>query len=286
MTWCANWIHCDHTSVWRNGLCWQCYNHKEWADREERDKHARRYYDALNKRLEREAREEAASRAAYARDEQKWARNLTVSKHHRLWRNDKGVIRFSVTSDGRTGKEWIKHLETRKIEVCDSAKEVLLSSGFKPTRGVKTNIAVFRGKLLVGEKFKEDYRWEKDERVPTKWNGRRLVAPSPEVAPLILDKFSGSEIEKMDLSFREKDGFSIRESYIVVMHESISGIKSGDEDEVGSLRVEFRRSIFGDCHTKLAAWWPPRSIREGIGGYSGFCPYKGGCALAVSGQRT
>lgn len=50
---------------------------------------------------------------------------LSVSEPTRSWREEDGVIYFSVTSDGTTGEDWITRLESKGFRVDDYAKQVL-----------------------------------------------------------------------------------------------------------------------------------------------------------------
>jgi hypothetical protein len=53
---------------------------------------------------------------------------LSITEPIRSWREEDGVIYFSVTSDGTTGEEWITRLEQGGFCVGDYAKQVLRSS--------------------------------------------------------------------------------------------------------------------------------------------------------------
>lgn len=118
------------------------------------------------------------------------------------WREEDGVIRFTVVSDGTTGKGWISRMHKNDIAVGDMAEELLLSSHFKPTKGVVTHVAVLKGTL-----FDERHRITRDVR--TAASLRRLAMPNPEVSCLIREAFTNAEIRAMGLSL------------IVVMHEPI-----------------------------------------------------------------
>lgn len=117
---------------------------------------------------------------------------LTVSEPTRSWREEDGVIYFSVTSDGTTGEEWIKRLESKGFHVGDYAKSVLRSPGFKPTSGVTTEVAVLKGTL-----FGDDDCVTKKIRAEAK--KRKLEKPNAEVACLIREKFGDLELEAMGL---------------------------------------------------------------------------------------
>lgn len=133
---------------------------------------------------------------------------LTVSEPIRSWREADGVIYFSVTSDGATGEEWIKRLESKGFRVGDYAKSVLRSKDFKPTTGVTTEVAVLKGML-----FEDSNRITKNIR--TEAGKRKLETPNAEIACLIREKFTDEEIEAMGLI------------WIVAMHEPIKDSGGG-----------------------------------------------------------
>jgi len=118
------------------------------------------------------------------------------------WTEKDGVIRFSVTSDGTTGEEWISRLEGKSFRVGDYAKSVLRSRSFKPTSGITYEIAV-----LKGEFFSDSDRITKTIRKEAK--NRKFSTPNAEVACLIREKLSDKELEAMGLY------------WIVTMHEPI-----------------------------------------------------------------
>ncbi len=128
---------------------------------------------------------------------------LSVSEPTRSWREEDGVIYFSVTSDGTTGEDWIKRLEGNGFRVGDYAKQVLRSPDFKPTSGVTTEVAVLKGMLFEdNDRITKKIRAEADKR--------KLSKPNAELACLIREKFTDKEIEQMGLW------------YIVAMHEPIN----------------------------------------------------------------
>ncbi|MEK7102606.1 MAG: hypothetical protein AAB912_03190 [Patescibacteria group bacterium] len=138
------------------------------------------------------------------------------------WREESGVIYFSVTSDGATGEEWITRLEGKGLRVTEYAKQVLRSEDFRPTSGVKTEIAVLMAMLFIdNDRITKTIRAEADKR--------KLTKPSAEVACLIREKFTDEEIKAMGLV------------WIVVMHESIND-SGGDPDILG-----VRRNVGGRC---------------------------------------
>ena len=136
------------------------------------------------------------------------AGELVVSAPARLWREQDGIIYFSVTSNGMTGKKWIRRLEKKGFRVGNYAKSVLLSSDFKPTSGVTYHIVVLKGKL-----------WKDSDRITSNIRAeaekRKFEKPNAEVACLIREKFTDAEIEAMGLW------------WIVAMHEPIKDSDGG-----------------------------------------------------------
>ncbi len=119
-------------------------------------------------------------------------REITVSETERVWREQNGVIYFSVTSDSTTGEKWIKRLVSKDFRVSGYAKSVLHSLDFKPTDGVTTEIAVLKGMLFSdNDRITKKIRAEADKR--------KLTKPNAEVACLIREKFTDEEIKAMGL---------------------------------------------------------------------------------------
>ncbi len=133
---------------------------------------------------------------------------LLVSEPTCSWREEDGVIYFSVTSDGTTGEDWIKRLEGNGFCVGDYAKQVLRSPDFKPTNGVTTEVAILKGMLFEdNDRITKKIRAEADKR--------KLEKPNAELACLIREKFTDKEIEAMGLW------------WIVAMHEPIKDSDGG-----------------------------------------------------------
>jgi hypothetical protein len=110
----------------------------------------------------------------------------------RSWREEDGVIYFSVTSDGTTGEEWVTRLESKGFRVGGYAKSVLRSPDFKPTEGITTEVAVLKGMLFEdNDRITKKIRAEADKR--------KLAKPNAEVACLIREKFGDLEIEAVGL---------------------------------------------------------------------------------------
>ena len=128
---------------------------------------------------------------------------LSVSEPTRNWREQDGVIYLSVTSDGTTGSEWIKRLKKKGFRLSDCAKSVLRSPDFKPTSGVKTDVAVLTGTLFADN---DRITW----KICAEAEERTLSKPNAELACLIREQITNEEIEQMGLLS------------IIVMHEPIN----------------------------------------------------------------
>ncbi|MDP3734968.1 MAG: hypothetical protein Q8R39_00905 [bacterium] len=133
---------------------------------------------------------------------------LSVSEPARRWREENGVISFTVMSDGTTGPRWIPRLEKNGFHIGDHAKNVLRSLDFKPTSGVTTEIEVLKGILF-------DSPSRITSKIRAEARRRNLEKPNAEVACLIREMFPDKEIEAMGLCL------------IMAMHEPI---KDSDDD--------------------------------------------------------
>jgi len=159
---------------------------------------------------------------------------LSVSEPTRSWREEDGVIYFSVTSDGTTGEGWIKRLEGNGFRVGDYAKQVLRSPDFKPTNGVTTEVAVLKGMLFEdNDRITKKIRAEADKR--------KLSKPNAELACLIREKFTDKEIEAMGLI------------WIVAMHEPIND-SDGDPSLLNADRYVDGRWL-GACYDRPGRRW-------------------------------
>ena len=113
------------------------------------------------------------------------------------------MIYFTVTSNGKSGKEWIKHFESKGIKVSDCAKQLLLSKDFKPSKkDTASQIAVIKGEFFSdSDRITSKIREEADHH--------KMTNPNAEVACLIRDMFNDEEIKARGLY------------WIVAMHEPI-----------------------------------------------------------------
>jgi hypothetical protein len=152
---------------------------------------------------------------------------FVVVPKQKCWLEEGGVIYFSVTTNGRTGGEWIAYLKHKEFNVGEYAESVLRSKDFQPmATGTTIGIAVLKGGL-----FAKDARTTTDIRADAK--RRKFGKPSPEVACLIRVKFTDKEIAEMGLWA------------IVAMHDPI-------EDSGGGLNLLGARRGGGGCG--LSAW--------------------------------
>lgn len=158
----------------------------------------------------------------------------SVSSPSRSWREEDGIIYFSVTSDGTTGEDWIKRLEGNGFRVGDYAKQVLRSPDFKPTNGVTTEVAVLKGMLFEdNDRITKKIRAEADKR--------KLSKPNAELACLIREKFTDKEIEAMGLI------------WIVAMHEPIND--SGGDPSLLSARRDGGGRWLDAYYDGPGSWW-------------------------------
>ena len=127
----------------------------------------------------------------------------------RSWREEDGVIYFSVTSDGTTGESWNARLKSENVFIGVRAERALHSPDFKPTSGVTTEVAVLKGML-----FKNNDRTRKKIRAEA--DKRKLSKPNAELACLICEKFADKKFEAMG------------RWWIVAMHEPINDFVGGN----------------------------------------------------------
>lgn len=109
------------------------------------------------------------------------------------WREEDGIIYFTVTSDGTTGAQWIDRLkDAGHIVEPRHAGTILLSKDFIPTTGVTTEIAVFKGRP-----------WGSDTQKAVDFDAiaekQKWTKPNAEVACLIREMFTNKNLEQMGI---------------------------------------------------------------------------------------
>ncbi len=107
------------------------------------------------------------------------------------------VIRFSITSKGITGPQWIKYFEEVGVAMSSSAEAMLRSGPFVPTNGITTKVAILRGTPVKKDYDKysciESMIWN-----VAKWRG--LDKPNIELICLIMEKILNGDIELIQLN--------------------------------------------------------------------------------------
>lgn len=127
---------------------------------------------------------------------------VKISVEKPKWTEVDGVIRFSLTSDGSTGREWITRLEKQGHRVEGHARRIILSKHFKPNRDFTYEVVV-----LKGTQFSDEDRTY--ENILKEAEAREFIVPPMQLVCLIRQKFSNEELRAM--------GFVM----ICVMHRKI-----------------------------------------------------------------
>ncbi len=115
---------------------------------------------------------------------------LAVSEMKKEWRDEEDVIRFTVRSTGDDGVQWASRLERKDFPISRGAREILGSKSGRFTKGLYFDVAVFKarcfGQTSISrlEVLEQSFAWKFDP-------------PTVELACLIRDKFSNTEIRKM-----------------------------------------------------------------------------------------
>ncbi|HAU66637.1 MAG: hypothetical protein UT30_C0011G0036 [Candidatus Uhrbacteria bacterium GW2011_GWF2_39_13] len=117
------------------------------------------------------------------------------------WREVDGVIYLTVTSNGTSGKAWIKRLEKKGFCVSDWARYLLRSKEFNSMSGTY-EIAILKSILFPGSDCIT-------KNIRQKASEMNLTIPNPQIACLIRDQYSDEEFKAMGISS------------IAIMHESI-----------------------------------------------------------------
>jgi hypothetical protein len=167
------------------------------------------------------------------------AKNV-AEKRALQWRKIRGVIHFSVTSDGETGEGWVTRLRKKNILLSECAVTMLRDTAFQPTSGVTTEIVVLRGSFFMDHERNTNNIREEGKR-------RHLLTPNAEVACLIREKFTNKELEEMGLL------------WVVVMHEPI-------KDEYSDPRLLASINFYGDPWLDAA----PGELARKWNGHDGF----------------
>lgn len=153
------------------------------------------------------------------------------------WKVDlDGTIRFTVTSTGTTGTEWIPQLEGQGYKVWDYAKSVFGSPNFPAPTKVGT---IHHCAVIPGEFFEDGSRITKTIRA--EGARRKYRDPHPEIAGLVRQKFTDDELKAMGLW------------WMVVMHKAIKD-SDGDPSMLAASRYDDGREV-GACDGRLGSRW-------------------------------
>jgi len=121
------------------------------------------------------------------------------------------VTMIDVTTNGRTGEQWIAHLEQKKFRVGDYAKQLLRNVKFVSTNGITYTLAI-----ILSDEFEDADRT--NEKIRAAAYKRGYVDPSVELGPYLRERFSYEDLKKMGLW------------ELILMHEAIAA-------SVGDLRL-------------------------------------------------
>ena len=142
------------------------------------------------------------------------------------WYEENGFIHTSVTSDGTTGEQWVARLEGKRFHVSVEAKEILRSSEFRATYGVRTHLVVMRGSLF------------KEQSVPAPVI-HAMASKSNFIAPIMMEDSCLLRERLSDKDFDDMGLESIR-----IMHEPVA----------------LSRPTFLELWGKRGARLPPRAL--------------------------
>lgn len=148
--------------------------------------------------------------------------------------DDEGNIHFTLTSNGFTRERWESHLERRRWQISNHARQVLRRASEAPTSSVTYNIVVRPGKSISDS----DRITKKIRAVAEKYG---WLKPHWEVACLIRDAFTDEQLEQMGLW------------YIVTMHEPIKD-SDGDPSLLSSDRDVGGRWLIADYGRPDDGW--------------------------------
>jgi hypothetical protein len=143
---------------------------------------------------------------------------------------------------------WSRRFKQRGFELEEDVEHILHSSYFKPTEGVTSVAAIFRGWNVAGRRTTENIRWHA-ERI------HKLVTPSIELGCLLFDAIG-------DNGFLRK----CQLSHLSVMHEPIvlrlGGIPScpaflhASKKHKADSRLEVGSYLEPQCGNKPTHVWP------------------------------
>lgn len=137
---------------------------------------------------------------------------------------------MKLISNGKTGEEWITHLESKGYQISSYAKEVLRSPDFKPSKaGTEYKIAIIKGSEF------NSYSERTTIKIRDKAKKLGYETPNAEIGCLLREAISNDEIKDMGLW------------YIVAMHEPIKDYDGGPDllSSYRSVDGRWLRASFG-----------------------------------------
>ena len=142
---------------------------------------------------------------------------------------------ITVTTDGRTGDQFITHMAGRATTtICHDARQLLRSSQFIPSNGITYNLAI-----IMGDEFQPSQRTNRHiETVATELG---YLKPPMTVAPLLREKLSDDVLKIMNLRA------------LVVMHPPI--ICDGSPSFLGIRRSRRQGHLLCAYHCGLNFRW-------------------------------
>jgi hypothetical protein len=163
---------------------------------------------------------------------------VTIVQAPPKWREEQGVVYFSVTSDGTSGEDWITRLQDQGFVVKGEAKRLLRSSAFQPTNGITTRVAVLKGELFGPTNA---------HSVLHEGRKRNLFRLNAETACLIREKFTDDELKKMGLQkiICMHDPKRSAGRYLGVENQGLEGFFDYDDSPRPGVWLEHYNFAFG-----------------------------------------
>jgi len=120
------------------------------------------------------------------------SRKWIISEYKPFFIERFDIIHLSFTTDGTSGFQWIERLEDENIELENYVKTILNCLNFNPTIGVKTKIAIIKGKHFKQEDCNKEKLYAEVSRL-------NLINPSVESACYLREMLTNDTIKAMGL---------------------------------------------------------------------------------------
>lgn len=142
----------------------------------------------------------------------------------------------TVTSDGRTGADFVRTMTEKRYNLSDWAKDVLAKEAFDAS---VTSGVTYTPEVILGSEFSDSERTT--ENIRAEAARRNYVTPPAELAPLLREAFTDEELRAMGLY------------WLVVMHEPIVD-SVGSPDLLGLGRDGGGRRLNADWGDPSRRW--------------------------------